>query len=92
MKQRLARKWSVPVTLLSAILAAASDPISAQTSATAAAEPNPNVVQMGAFDVSDVPVDQLILPTARPFTSVFGMDDNIMDVPRNVTIVSQQQM
>jgi outer membrane receptor protein involved in Fe transport len=49
-------------------------------------------VQMEKYQVSDVPIEQQILPTSRPFTSVFGTDDNIMDIPRNVTIVSRAQM
>ena len=47
---------------------------------------------MEKFSVNDVPIEQQILPTARPFTSVFGTEDNIIDVPRNVTIISRAQM
>jgi len=47
---------------------------------------------MSAFQVTDVPIDMQILPTSRPFNSVFGMDDDILDVPRNVTIISKAQM
>jgi outer membrane receptor protein involved in Fe transport len=47
---------------------------------------------MESFQVNDVPIEQQILPTSRPFASVFGTDDNILDVPRNVTIVSRAQM
>jgi hypothetical protein len=61
--------------------------------ATAAPAPAPEAaVQMEAFNVNDVPLEQQILPTARPFTSVFGTEDNILDVPRNVTIISRAQM
>jgi Outer membrane receptor for monomeric catechols len=49
-------------------------------------------VQLERFEVSEVPLEQQILPTARPFTSVFGTSDNIVDVPRNVTIISRQQL
>src|SRR5208283_3466821 len=49
-------------------------------------------VQMEKYNVSDVPIEQQILPTSRPFTSVFGTEDNILDVPRNVTIISRAQM
>ncbi len=45
---------------------------------------------MQKYEVKDVPIDQQILPTSRPFNSVFGTDDNIIDVPRNVTIISRQ--
>ena len=47
---------------------------------------------MQKFEVKDVPLEKQILPTARPFSSVFGTDDNIVDVPRNVTIISRQQL
>lgn len=47
---------------------------------------------MEKFKVQDVPIEKQILPTSRPFSSVFGTDDNIVDVPRNVTIISRQQL
>lgn len=47
---------------------------------------------MEQFKVQDVPIEKQILPTSRPFSSVFGTDDNIVDVPRNVTIISRQQL
>ena len=47
---------------------------------------------MEKFQVSGVPIEQQILPTSRPFNSVFGTDENIIDVPRNVTIISRQQL
>jgi len=91
----------LPVLL--AALAAVSTvlPAGAQTSspsATSTAPTGPSsaaaseTVQMEKFNVNDVPTDEVILPTARPFSSVFGTDDNIVDVPRNVTIISREQM
>ena len=68
---------------------AALSPLTAQT---APAKAGSDVVTMSKFEVKDVPVDLQILPTARPFNSVFGTDDNIVDVPRNVTIISRQQL
>ncbi len=56
------------------------------------AKPAGDVLTMSKFEVKDVPIDLQILPTVRPFNSVFGTDDNIVDVPRNVTIISQQQL
>ncbi|MEY2882126.1 MAG: Ferripyoverdine receptor precursor [Verrucomicrobiota bacterium] len=47
---------------------------------------------MQKFEVKDVPIERQILPTSRPFNSVFGTDDNIIEVPRNVTIISRQQL
>ncbi len=68
---------------------AALSPLTAQT---APAKAGSDVVTMSKFEVKDVPIDLQILPTARPFNSVFGTDDNIVDVPRNVTIISRQQL
>lgn len=51
------------------------------------------ILELERFKVtSGVATDQLVLPIARPFNSVFGTDDNIVDVPRNVTIISRQQL
>src|SRR5271157_1401033 len=67
--------------------ATAPTPTTAQ--AQAGTEPT---IKMEKYQVNDVPIDQVILPNARPFTSVFGTEDNIIDVPRNVTIISREQM
>ncbi|MBX3737889.1 MAG: TonB-dependent receptor [Candidatus Didemnitutus sp.] len=60
--------------------------------APADATADKEVVKLDEFQVNDVPIAKQILPTARPFNSVFGTDDNIVDVPRNVTIISRQQL
>jgi outer membrane receptor protein involved in Fe transport len=62
---------------------------SAQTDTTPTDE---ETVKLEKLDVNEVPLSQQILPTSRPFNSVFGTDDNIVDVPRNVTIISRQQL
>ena len=55
--------------------------------------PKGEVLELERFKVSSgVATDDLVLPIARPFNSVFGTDDNIIDVPRNVTIISRQQL
>lgn len=64
----------------------------ATPSGTTTAAATEKAVQMEKYQVSDVPIEQQILPTSRPFQSVFGTDDNILDVPRNVTIISRAQM
>jgi catecholate siderophore receptor len=59
------------------------------------AEPKPateDILELDKVSVNGVAPEQQILPTARPFNSVFGTDDNIVDVPRNVTIISRQQL
>ena len=77
-------------------LASITGPLRAQ-SATPAVDnsepPKGEVLELERFKVtSDVATDMLVLPIARPFNSVFGTDDNIVDVPRNVTIISRQQL
>ena len=42
--------------------------------------------------MTDVPIEESVLPTTRPYTAAFGLDDNILDVPRNVTIISREQL
>ena len=51
-----------------------------------------DVIQLDKLSVNGVAPDQQILPTARPFNSVFGTDDNIVDVSRSVDIISRQQL
>ncbi|MEI6105461.1 MAG: TonB-dependent receptor [Opitutae bacterium] len=72
----------------------------AVTSAFAQEKPAPadkpegdqEVLQLEKFSVNGVPVEQVVLPTARPFNSVFGFDRSILDTPRNVTIISREQL
>ena len=78
---------SVPVLAGLGLAFAAISPASAQ-----ATKPAEEITTMAKFEVKDVPIERQILPTARPFKSVFGTDDNIIDVPRNVTIISRQQL
>ncbi len=66
--------------------------VAVPASAQAPAKPADEITTMQKFEVKDVPLEKQILPTARPFKSVFGTDDNIIDVPRNVTIISRQQL
>ena len=82
-------QFLVAVTALAVF--ATTAPAWAQATASAA-KPADEVTTMAKFEVKDVPLEKQILPTARPFKSVFGTDDNIIDVPRNVTIISRQQL
>src|SRR5258708_6890513 len=74
------------------VLASIAGRLSAQTTAPATPAPKEEILELDKFSVSGVAPEQQILPTARPFNSVFGTDDNIIDVPRNVTIISRQQL
>jgi iron complex outermembrane receptor protein len=42
--------------------------------------------------VTDVSPEELVLPTARPISSVYGEDMSILDTPRSVNIVTKQQL
>jgi len=70
-------------------------PLSAQTTPPVdnSEPPKGEVLVLDPFRIdSGVAPEQLVLPIARPFNSVFGTDDNIVNVPRNVTIISSQQL
>ena len=49
-------------------------------------------IVMDRFEVRDVPVEENIIPTSRPFNSVFGVGENLRDTPRSVTIISREQL
>jgi catecholate siderophore receptor len=92
---RLLRGPRVPSTLIAAALMAwTTAGARAQTASTAASGSSPSgqTVQMEQMNVNTVPLDEQIVPTARPFSSVFGTDDDILEVPRNVTIISRAQL
>jgi outer membrane receptor protein involved in Fe transport len=90
---------AVAIACTAALAAFGPASLLAQTAAPpapAAATPAPSaddVVKMQQVEVeSTVPIEEQILPTSRPFASVYGFDDDILSVPRNVTIVSTEQM
>lgn len=76
------------------VLASLSVSLCAQTTAPdTATPPKDEVLVLDPFRIdSGVAADELVMPIARPFNSVFGTDDNIVNVPRNVTIISRQQL
>ncbi|MEO6003025.1 MAG: TonB-dependent receptor [Opitutus sp.] len=82
------KKIFIPCFASAVAAAVLASPTYAQTDAPTAEE----AVQLDKLNVNEVPLSQQILPTSRPFNSVFGTDDNIVDVPRNVTIISRQQL
>lgn len=42
--------------------------------------------------IEGIPLEETVVPTARPFNSVYGTDRSILDTPRNVTIISRAQL
>jgi len=74
------------LTAFAAVATAALSVLSAQP------VPEGEVIKMDEIEVNDVPIEEQILPTSRPFNSVYGTDRGILDTPRNVTIISREQM
>jgi outer membrane receptor for Fe3+-dicitrate len=62
------------------------------TSSTAAGAENQNVTTLEKYTVSDVPLENQILPTVRPISSVYGDDRDIIDIPRSVSSVNKAWM
>lgn len=60
--------------------------------AAPAAASTGEITTMQKFEVSTVPLEDQILPTSRPFSSVYGIERSIVDTPRNVTIISREQL
>ncbi len=56
------------------------------------ASQDPNVTRLAQFTVSDVPIEEQILPTVRPVDSVFGDAANVLDIPRSVSMVNKAWM
>jgi catecholate siderophore receptor len=51
------------------------------------------IVKMPAMVTKDeIPNEEQIVPTVRPFNSVFDMNEEILDTPRSVTIISSAQL
>lgn len=59
---------------------------------TSAQDAEEEAIEMEEFKVSDVPIEENIVPSSRPFNSVYGSDRNIVDTPRSVTIISREQL
>ena len=81
-------------TRLFAILAGLLLPlaVSAQSTSDATPTDESDLVTLDLYEVNSVPLEQVILPSARPFNSVYGTDRGILDTPRNVTIFSREQL
>jgi hypothetical protein len=61
-------------------------------SSTAAGASTDKVTTLEKFTVSDVPLEDQILPTVRPIDSVYGDDRDIIDIPRSVSSVNKAWM
>jgi iron complex outermembrane recepter protein len=73
--------------------ASASAPMVTTTTTTSTATDNSGpVTTLEKFTVSDVPLEEQILPTVRPISSVYGDDRSIVDIPRSVSSVNKAWM
>jgi outer membrane receptor for monomeric catechols len=50
------------------------------------------ITKLEQYTVSDVPIEDQILPTVRPVDSVFGDAANVLDIPRSVSMVNKAWM
>ena len=51
-----------------------------------------DVIVLDEVVTESVPIEESILATTRPITSVYGTDRSILDTPRNVNIISREQL
>ncbi|MEM7790058.1 MAG: TonB-dependent receptor plug domain-containing protein [Verrucomicrobiota bacterium] len=51
-----------------------------------------DLIVLEEVEVDEVPIEESILATTRPITSVYGTERSILDTPRNVNIVSREQL
>jgi TonB-dependent Receptor Plug Domain len=56
--------------------------------------PSPNDTKLEQVVVTgaQIPLNEAIVPTVRPTSAAYGLDQNVMDVPRNITIISRAQL
>jgi len=79
------------MTAVAATAASVSQPfIFAQTAGKPPVEEE--AVKMEKFEVSDVPIEQNVIPTSRPISSIYGSDRSLLDTPRSATIISREQL
>lgn len=80
------------LTRLLVLAAFAAGAVAQEKTPASSASAGDEVLELEKFSVNGVPIEQVVLPTARPFNSVFGFDRSILDTPRNVTIISREQL
>jgi iron complex outermembrane receptor protein len=70
----------------------AMTPTTTTTTTTTTDSSTGPVTTLEKFTVSDVPIDEQVLPTVRPVSSVYGDGMSILDIPRSVSSVNQAWM
>ncbi len=81
-------------TLRAQSAAAPASPPPAPAAATPAAPGSGqgSPIKLEAVTVNDVPIDEQVLPTVRPISSVLGDETSILDIPRSVSSVNKAWM
>ena len=70
----------------------AQSSVPAPSDSTATPAPSTKVTKLEKYVVSDVPIEDQVLPTVRPLDDVMGDDRNILDIPRSVSSVNTALM
>ncbi len=86
-KMKIRKLVSVSLTSLTSLSVAT--PLFAQTNTPPVGS---EVTKLDRIIVEGVPLEEQVVPTARPFNSVYGTDRSILETPRNVTIISREQL
>ncbi|MFM7099600.1 MAG: hypothetical protein ACKO3N_00330, partial [Verrucomicrobiota bacterium] len=74
------------------LAAAAALALAARAHAQGSTNAPPGAETMEKTLIEAVPLEESVIPTARPVNSVYGSDRSIIETPRNVTIISREQL
>src|SRR5262249_18850046 len=78
---------------VAALIAAAAPAHSfAAEAATTDASKPPGATDVSEIVVNGIPYKETVLPTRLQTNSVYGLDLNVMDTPRNTTLLSTTQL
>lgn len=75
-----------------ALAASALEPVMAQTAANAADTGADQGAKREEIIVNGVPPAENIMPTQRSNSSIYGLDLNVMEIPRSTTMLSTEQL
>jgi len=91
LKQLMNIKYVWKYALLAGLLSGWTS-LSAQDADEVLADDGEDVIMLEEVQADNVPIEESILPTTRPFVSLYGTEKSIVDTPRNVTIISREQL
>src|SRR5258707_6524068 len=64
----------------------------AQDQCTNASSTAGGTLQQIVVTGAQIPINEAIVPTVRPTNAAYGLDLNVMEIPRNITIISRAQL